>query len=70
MITIYTQPDCGPCCTTINFVKRLGLDFCTLPADEHKDYLRELGHTSAPVIVTADGDHFSGFRPNLLAALA
>ena len=32
-------------------------------------YVKELGHLQAPVVVTADGEHWSGFRPDLLDQL-
>lgn len=36
---------------------------------EALDKVKSLGYLQAPVIVTEDGEHWSGFRPDLIAAL-
>lgn len=33
-------------------------------------YVQDLGYSQAPVVVISDHEHWSGFRPDLLANLA
>jgi glutaredoxin-like protein NrdH len=70
MITIYTNPTCGPCRSLIKAADRFNIAYETKPAAEHTDYLEALGYTQAPVVVSDSGEHFSGFRPDQLKRLA
>jgi glutaredoxin-like protein NrdH len=37
--------------------------------DDAADMVRGLGYQQAPVVLTDSGQHWSGFRPDLIAAL-
>lgn len=77
-ITVYTQPNCQPCKATKRALAKAGLEYieADLTADNgrHLDYLRALGHQSAPVVTVEHGDtltdHWDGYRPERLRALA
>lgn len=72
IVTVYTTPACGQCNLTKNWLTKNNVEFSTVDlsqSPESAEYVRELGYTSAPVVLTAQGS-WSGFRPDLLAALA
>lgn len=70
---VYTQPGCAPCTATVRAMDRRGLsyvevDLTARPGEISR--LRALGHTRTPIVITADGDTWAGFRPDKIAALA
>ena len=71
-ITVYTKPACVQCNATKKALDRAGLDYDTVDIsanDEARDYVMALGYVQAPV-VEANGEHWSGFRPDRIKALA
>ena len=71
-ITLYTTPACVQCNATKKALDRAGLDYDTVDIsanDEARDYVMALGYVQAPV-VEANGEHWSGFRPDRIKALA
>ena len=71
-ITLYTKPACIQCNATKKALDRAGLDYEQVDVstdDEARDYVLALGYLQAPV-VEADGEHWSGFRPERIKALA
>ncbi|MCV7038598.1 MULTISPECIES: glutaredoxin-like protein NrdH [Mycolicibacterium] len=71
-VTVYTKPACVQCTATCKTLDKNGIAYTTvdITADDNaRDYVLSLGHLQAPVVVTADG-HWSGFRPDRIAALA
>jgi glutaredoxin-like protein NrdH len=71
-ITVYTKPACVQCNATFKALDRHGLAYGTVDItvdDEARDYVMALGYTQAPVVI-AGGEHFSGFRPDRIKALA
>ena len=71
-ITVYTKPACVQCNATYKALDKQGLpyevvDITEVP--EARDYVMALGYLQAPVVV-AGGDHWSGFRPDRIRALA
>lgn len=74
-ITVYTTNQCQPCKATKRKLKSLGVGDLMLEINaeedvEAGDYLRELGYTQTPVVMTSYGDEWTGFRPDLLEAFA
>lgn len=67
-VTVYSKPACGPCRATKRWLDNSGVAYQEVPAAEHVDYLRELGHLEAPVVVT-DREAWSGYRPDRLSNL-
>ncbi|AGP30286.1 glutaredoxin-like protein NrdH [Corynebacterium terpenotabidum] len=72
MITVYTKPACVQCTATKRALDKAGLDYELVDIsidDEARDYVMALGHLQAPVVVAA-GEHWSGFRPERIKAMA
>ena len=71
-ITVYSKPACPQCTATYRALDKLGAEYTVvdISADaDARDYVMALGHLQAPVVVV-DGDHWSGYRPDRIAALA
>jgi glutaredoxin-like protein NrdH len=71
-ITVYTKPACVQCNATYKALDRHGLTYkkvdITLDSNA-RDYVMALGYLQAPVVVAGD-QHWSGYRPDRLSALA
>jgi glutaredoxin-like protein NrdH len=71
-ITVYSKPACVQCTATQKALDKQGLAYekvdITLDS-EARDYVMALGYLQAPVVV-AGNDHWSGFRPDRIKALA
>ena len=71
-ITLYTKPACVQCKATQKAFDRAGLDYEIVDIsldDEARDYVLALGYLQAPVVM-ANGEHWSGFRPERISSLA
>ena len=71
-ITVYTQPACVQCNATDKALDKQGLSYEVVDiteVPEARDYVMALGYLQAPVVV-AGGEHWSGFRPDRIRALA
>ena len=70
-ITLYTKPACVQCKATEKALDRAGQKYDTVDNsldDEARDYVLALGYLQAPV-VEANGEHWSGFRPERINSL-
>ncbi|HYB35668.1 MAG TPA: redoxin NrdH [Mycobacterium sp.] len=71
-ITVYSKPACVQCNATYKALDKQGIAYekvdMTLDPDA-RDYVMALGYLQAPVVV-AGNDHWSGFRPDRITALA
>lgn len=71
-ITVYTKPACVQCNATYKALDKQGLEYEIVDiteVPEARDYVMALGYLQAPVVV-AGGEHWSGFRPDRIKALA
>lgn len=71
-ITVYTKPSCVQCTATYRALDKNGIKYDVVDITEDGDALvtiKELGYLQAPVVVT-ELEHWSGFRPDKIAALA
>ena len=71
-ITVYTKAACVQCNATRKALDRAGLEYDLVDIsadDEARDYVMALGYVQAPV-VEANGEHWSGFRPDRIKGLA
>lgn len=71
-ITIYSKPSCVQCNATYRALDKLGFEYTVVDITEDadaRDYVMSLGHLQAPVVM-AGGEHWSGFRPDKIKALA
>ncbi|WP_072713675.1 glutaredoxin-like protein NrdH [Rhodococcus rhodnii] len=72
-VTVCTKPGCVQCAATYRALERLGIGYDVvdiLADDAARELAANLGHRQAPVVVAAGGEHWSGFRPDRIAALA
>lgn len=72
MVTVYTLPACVQCESTKKFLKNKDVPFNVVDMSEDLSALemvKGLGYQAAPVVIAGD-DHWSGFRPDKLSALA
>lgn len=72
MTILYSTPSCQQCNATKRYLEDHHVDYhvVDLSTDENSmNYVKSLGYSAAPVVVTED-DHWSGFRPDKLSALA
>ena len=72
MVTLYTKPSCVQCNATKRALAKAGLRWEEIDLTVDTDALemvKELGYQSAPVVF-ADGEHWAGFRPDKIKALA
>lgn len=71
-ITVYTKPACVQCNATYRALDKKGIAYDVVDITEDAAALaavKELGYLQAPVVV-AEGDHWSGFRPDKIDELA
>lgn len=70
--TVYTKPDCVQCVRTYALMDREGIPYETVDLTQDPMAMaavKELGYMQAPVVVTKDDDHWSGFRPDKIKEL-
>ena len=71
-VTVYSKPACVQCTATTRALAAAGIAYQLVDLTQDADAMRfvqELGYRKAPVIV-ADDQHWSGFRPDRIAAIA
>ncbi|WP_394217008.1 glutaredoxin-like protein NrdH [Brachybacterium vulturis] len=71
-VTVYSKPLCVQCDATKRALNKAGIAYELIDVTEDAEGLatvKSLGYIQAPVVV-ADGDHWSGFRPEKVKALA
>ena len=70
--TVYTKPSCVQCNATYRALDSKGIEYDIVDLSEDPaalETVKELGYLQAPVVV-ADGEHWSGFRPDRIKALS
>ena len=71
-ITVYSKPNCVQCSATRRALDKAGLVYETVDISldaEALEQVTSLGYAQAPVVVAGE-DHWSGFRPDKIKALA
>ncbi|MBO9474768.1 MULTISPECIES: glutaredoxin-like protein NrdH [unclassified Shimia] len=71
-IIVYSKPACVQCTATTRALDAKGITYDVVDLTEDDGALTrvtELGYRQAPVVV-AGADHWSGFRPDMIAQLA
>ena len=72
MVTVYTLPSCVQCESTKKYLTNKDVPFEVVDLSEDPtamEMVKSLGYQAAPVVVAGE-DHWSGFRPDKLSALA
>ncbi len=71
-ISVYSKPSCVQCTATKKALERAEIEFeifdVTMDEDAYKT-VTDLGYLQAPVVIAGD-EHWSGFQPDRIAALA
>ena len=71
-ITVYSKPNCVQCNATYRALDTAGLRYETVDISldvEALEQVKSLGYAQAPVVMAGE-DHWSGFRPDKIKALA
>ncbi|MFS4438698.1 glutaredoxin-like protein NrdH [Paracoccaceae bacterium GXU_MW_L88] len=71
-ITVYSKPACVQCTATTRALTAKGVAFDVVDLTEDADAMERvtaLGYRQAPVVMAGD-DHWAGFRPDKISALA
>ena len=72
MIQVYSKSGCVQCNATYRALDDKGVEYDVVDMSEDAQALqkvKDLGYLQAPVVITPGGEHWSGFRPDLIAAL-
>ena len=70
-VTVITSPGCQPCRITKRMLTDRGVEYRERNVADDPDALelaKSLGHNASPVVIAGE-QHWSGFRPDLIAAL-
>lgn len=71
-VTVYTKPGCVQCTATTKALEAKGIPYELIDLVEDAEayaFVVTLGYRQAPVVV-ADDEHWAGFRPDRIGALA
>ncbi len=71
-VIVYSKPQCGQCTATLKALEKKGImpKVIDLTKDDSAmDKVQSLGYRQAPVVIAA-GNHWSGFRPDMISKLA
>ena len=71
-IIVYSKPNCVQCNATYRAMDKAGLSYSTVDISvdaQALEQVKALGYVQAPVVIAGD-DHWSGFRPDKIKALA
>jgi len=69
-VTVLSKPGCVQCDATARALTKKGIDFVKVDVTDDAqalDLARGLGYLSVPVVVTPNGEHWAGFRPDRIA---
>jgi glutaredoxin-like protein NrdH len=71
-ITVYSKPMCVQCDATKRALNKSGVAYDVVDITEDTEalaHVKSLGYVQAPVVVAGE-DHWSGFRPDKIKAVA
>ncbi|MDR2565358.1 MAG: glutaredoxin family protein [Bifidobacteriaceae bacterium] len=71
-VTVYSKPACPQCRATQRALDRAQLEYQVVDLSQDDQALAEvlaMGHRQAPVVVAGE-QHWSGYRPDRIAAVA
>ncbi len=71
-VTVYTKPACVQCNATYRALDKKGIAYQSVDISQDPsafERVRSMGYLQAPVVIT-DSDHWSGFRPDKINAIA
>ncbi|CUH77552.1 Glutaredoxin-like protein NrdH [Tritonibacter multivorans] len=71
-VIVYSKPACVQCTATTRAMDAKGIAYDVVDLTEDANAMTrvtELGYRQAPVVIAGE-DHWSGFRPDMIARLA
>ena len=71
-ITVYSKPACVQCTATTRAMDAKGISYTVVDLTQDAaamEKVTDLGYRQAPVVIAGD-NHWSGFRPDMIGALA
>ncbi|ENN88775.1 glutaredoxin-like protein NrdH Genetic Information Processing [Rhizobium freirei PRF 81] len=71
-ITVYSKPACVQCTATTRALDRQGIDYTIIDVSADSaanELVQGLGYRQVPVVVAGE-QHWAGFRPDMISALA
>ncbi len=71
-ITVYSKPACVQCTATTRALDRQGIDYTIVDVSADPaayDLVQGLGYRQVPVVIAGE-QHWAGFRPDMISALA
>ncbi|EFU61017.1 glutaredoxin [Actinomyces sp. oral taxon 180 str. F0310] len=71
-ITVYSKPRCPQCDATYRALDKQGVSYERIDVTQDPEslaFIKGLGYQQAPVVVAGE-DHWSGFRPDRIKAVA
>lgn len=71
-ITVYSKPNCVQCNATYRAMDKAGVEYAVVDISQDAaalEQVKSLGYTQAPVVIAGE-EHWSGFRPDKIKALA
>ncbi|MEB2844229.1 glutaredoxin-like protein NrdH [Rhizobiales bacterium RZME27] len=71
-ITVYSKPACVQCTATTRALDRQGIHYSVIDVSTDADayeLVQGLGYRQVPVVVAGE-QHWAGFRPDMISALA
>jgi glutaredoxin-like protein NrdH len=72
-ITLYSGEHCQRCKMTARKLEKHGLTFTEIDTSNDEaaaQFLRDAGYQEIPVVQTSDGREWTGFRPDIIEAIA
>lgn len=70
VVTLYSKPGCVQCNASARNLHDNHIPFTVIDMSEDEEAIalvKELGYMQAPVLVSPNGEHWSGFRPDKIA---
>ena len=72
-IKVYSTPNCAQCKMTYKEMDKRSIPYEVVDLSQDDDarqmVMVEMGYRQAPVVIAASDNHWSGFRPDLIAKL-
>ena len=71
-VAVYSKPACVQCTATYRALDAQGIQyeiFDVTADDKALETVKDLGYMQAPVVIAGE-DHWSGFRPDKISAIA
>jgi len=71
-VTVYSLPHCPQCKATYRLLDKAGIKYTIIDLaaePEAFEMVRTLGYQTAPILITANGEHWAGLRPDRLLHL-